>query len=63
MSFRPALAQLRTLWEQEYGLPAAVGDGFYLVAEMHAQRGRDGSSPQLQQGYQATIDAISHAVQ
>jgi hypothetical protein len=63
LSFRPALGQLRTQWEQTVQLIVLPSDGFFLVSDMRTPRRRATYAPTLQRAYETAVAAIVTAVQ
>ncbi|MCB2380361.1 hypothetical protein LGH70_22405 [Hymenobacter sp. BT635] len=63
LSFRPALSQLRKLWQQTVHLTVLPSDGFFLVSDMRTPRRQASYDPRLQEAYTAAVAAISTAVQ
>lgn len=63
LSFRPALEQLRSQWQQTVQLTALPSDGFFLVSDMRTPRRRATYAPALQRAYDLAISAIVPAVQ
>lgn len=63
LSFRPALGQLRTQWEQTVQLTVLPSDGFFLVSDMRTPRRRATYAPPLQRAYEMAVAAIVPAIQ
>lgn len=61
MSFRPALTNLRSDWEQSFGVSRA-SDGFLLTAELRVPRIAASYAPEIQSGFDAALDAIERAL-
>jgi hypothetical protein len=63
MGFRPALTQLRLVWEELVQLAPQPADGFFLLTEMRTPRRRATYPVALQQAYQQTVMAMVKALQ
>jgi hypothetical protein len=63
MSFRPQLKKLRCQWELIVGGTSKPSDGFYLINEMRIPRKYQSYSESLHKAYQATLTAISKAIE
>ncbi len=63
VGFRPALTQLRLIWEELVQLPPQPADGFFLLTEMRTPRRRATYPVTLQQAYQQTVAAMTKALQ
>jgi hypothetical protein len=63
VGFRPALTQLRLVWEEIVQLSPQPADGFFLLTEMRTPRRRATYPVALQQAYQQTVTAMSKALQ
>ncbi|MFD1874343.1 HNH endonuclease domain-containing protein [Hymenobacter bucti] len=63
VGFRPALTQLRLVWEEVVQLSPQPADGFFLLTEMRTPRRRATYPMALQQAYQQTVSAMVKALQ
>lgn len=63
VGFRPALTQLRSVWEELVQLPPQPADGFFLLTEMRTPRRRATYPAGLQHAYQLTVTAMTKALQ
>jgi hypothetical protein len=63
VGFRPALTQLRSVWEELVQLPPQPADGFFLLTEMRTPRRRATYPAGLQHAYQHTVTAMTKALQ
>jgi len=63
VGFRPALTQLRLVWEELVQLPPQPADGFFLLTEMRTPRRRATYPQALQHAYQQTVTAMTKALQ
>jgi hypothetical protein len=61
VSFRPALTDLRSAWEQNFGT-SRPSDGFLLIAELRVPRIAATYAPELQRGFKAVLLAIEKAM-
>ncbi|MDP9457443.1 MAG: hypothetical protein CYG60_03020 [Actinobacteria bacterium] len=62
MAFRPALTNLKDLWEDRFGA-SRPSDGFLLVAELRVARIARSYPPELRRSFRAAVSAISKAVE
>lgn len=62
MSFRPALTELRALWESQFNSTRA-SDGFYLAHEMQAPHRASGYSAELRAAFKKATSAVTGAIQ
>ncbi len=62
MAFRPALTNLKALWEGHFGA-SRPSDGFLLVAELRVARIARNYPPELRRSFHAAVPAISKAVE
>lgn len=62
VAFRPALTNLKVLWEDRFGA-SRPSDGFLLVAELRVQRIARAYPPELRRAFHAAVSAISKAVE
>lgn len=61
MAFRPALTDLKVLWENHFGT-SRPSDGFSLVAEMRVARIAASYPPELRRSFHAAVSTTSKAV-
>ncbi len=62
VAFRPALTNLKDLWEDRFGA-SRPSDGFLLVAELRVARIARSYPPELRRSFRAAVSAISKAVE
>ncbi len=62
MAFRPALTNLKDLWEDRLGA-SRPSDGFLLVAELRVARIARSYPPELRRSFRAAVSAVCKAIE